>query len=106
MYAFELPQPFRVEVYDVDTNLNGRTSATLNLKQHDYLGEAEFMLAEMLQNQCSPHTIKLTRGKGNLIVRIQEQQGCRMCLQGTITCTKISHSGCEHRHELLPHVDT
>ena len=95
MYAFETPQPFRVEMYDVDVDLKGRTSAALDVKrQCDFLGEAEFMLAEMLQDQSTPHTMKLRKGQGNLTVRVEEHKGCRMSLQGTIRCTKISNTGC------------
>lgn len=97
MYSFESPQPFRVEVYDVDASLNGRTSAALDLKRHcDYLGEVEFMLAEMLQDQSRPQTLKLKSGRGHLTVRIQEDKGCKMTLQGTICCSKIWNTGCAH----------
>lgn len=95
MYAFETPQPLRVELYDVDAKLKGRTSDALDLKrQCQFLGEAEFMLAEMLQDQSMPHTMKLRKGQGSLTVRIQEHKGCKMSLQGTIRCTKISNTGC------------
>lgn len=94
MYAFETPQPFRVEMYDVDASLKGCTTAALDLKrQCDFLGEVEFMLAEMLQDQSRPHTLQFKRGHGCLTVRIQENQGCKKSLKGTIRVAKVANLG-------------
>lgn len=96
-YAFETSQPFKVEIYDVDVNLHGGSGAALDLKkQCDFLGHAEFVLAQVLQDRSVPSKMNFKKGQGELIVWVQEQKNCKLSLQGTIGCSKISNRGCAH----------
>ena len=86
-YIFEINQPLRFEVYDVDSNLS-------SLKKHDFIGYIETDLQHLVSNLEQELTIDLFNDKkngerGQLIITCEQTKESNINLIGELHVEKL-----------------
>ncbi|CAN1167875.1 Protein BONZAI 3 [Linum perenne] len=68
-YQFEMLQPLVIQVYDVDTRYHNVPVKSLDLKDQDFLGEANCFLSEIVTKQNRTLILSLQNKSGHGVVR-------------------------------------
>nr|XP_043617774.1 protein BONZAI 3-like [Erigeron canadensis] len=96
-FHFEIVQPLVFQVYDVDTKFHNVPTKMLDLKDHDYCGEANCVLSEIMTRQSRSMTLKLCSENGNDIecglisVHAEETVSSKMAIEMRLRCSNLDN---------------
>ncbi|CAN0920649.1 Protein BONZAI 3 [Linum grandiflorum] len=98
-YQFEILQPLVIHVYDVDTRYHNVPVKSLNLKDQDFLGEANCMLSEIVTKQnrtlsLSLHNISghgVNRHLGTVSIYAEETVASKTAVDIAFRCSHLDN---------------
>ncbi|KAL5566184.1 hypothetical protein UlMin_029348 [Ulmus minor] len=99
-YHFEMVQPLVFYVYDVDTKYHNIPVQMLNLKDQDFLGEANCALSEIVTKNSRSLTLNLqgknarrgVRNLGTLTVHAEETFASRTAVEIVFRCSNLTNT--------------
>ncbi|XP_076943911.1 protein BONZAI 3-like [Bidens hawaiensis] len=97
-FNFEIFQPLVFRVYDVDTKYHNLSTKMLDLKDQDFIGEANCVLSEIMTHQNRSMTLKL-HGRnghdigylGSITVHAEETIASRMAIEMKLRCSNLDN---------------
>ncbi|PON73989.1 Protein BONZAI [Parasponia andersonii] len=98
-YQFEMVQPLKFQLYDVDTKYHNVPVKTLNLNDQDFLGEANCDLSQIVTKQNRSLTLNLhnrnrsggSRNLGTLTVHAEETVASRSFVDVVFRCSNLDN---------------
>uniref|UniRef100_A0A7N1A979 C2 domain-containing protein n=1 Tax=Kalanchoe fedtschenkoi TaxID=63787 RepID=A0A7N1A979_KALFE len=97
-FQFEIAQPLVFQVYDVDTKYHNVPVKSINLKDQDFLGEANCNLSEIVTKQSQSLTLNLYSDKGHgvktagsLTVHAEETASSRTVVELIFRCSNLEN---------------
>lgn len=97
LFHFEIVQPLIFRVYDVDTKYHNMSTKMLELKDQDFLGEANCVLAEIMTVRSRSLTVKL-HGKeghsgnfGSITVHAEETIDSKVAIEMRLRCSNLDN---------------
>ncbi|KAJ0845908.1 putative C2 domain, von Willebrand factor, type A, copine, protein BONZAI, C2 domain superfamily [Helianthus annuus] len=98
VFHFEIVQPLVFKVYDVDTKYHNLSTKMLDLKEQDYVGEANCVLSEIMTQRSRSMTLKL-RGRnghdvgnlGSITIRAEETIASKMAVEMRLRCSNLDN---------------
>ncbi|KAL5566191.1 hypothetical protein UlMin_029355 [Ulmus minor] len=99
-YQFEIVQPLVFYVFDVDTKYHNIPVQMLNLKDQDFLGEANCVLSEIVTKHSQSLTLNLqgknarrgVRNLGTLTVHAEETVASRSAVEIVFRCSNLTNT--------------
>ncbi|KAF5765707.1 putative C2 domain, von Willebrand factor, type A, copine, protein BONZAI, C2 domain superfamily [Helianthus annuus] len=100
-FHFEVVQPLIIRVYDVDTKYHNLSTKMLDLKDQDFIGEANCVLSEIMTHRSRSVTLKL-HGKnrhdvgnlGSVTVHAEETIASKMAVEMRLRCSNLDNKDC------------
>ncbi|KAH9603973.1 hypothetical protein KSS87_023576 [Heliosperma pusillum] len=94
-YQFEMVQPLVIHIYDIDTKYHNIPVKTLNLRDQDFIGEANCALSEIFTKRDRTLTLKLhnrtSKNVGILNVHAEETVTSRNAAEIVFRCTNLNN---------------
>ncbi|XP_062084619.1 protein BONZAI 3-like [Humulus lupulus] len=100
-YQFEMVQPLIFHLYDIDTKFHNLPVKTLNLKDQDFLGEANCVLSEIVTKQNKSLTVNLhnknghrsstSRNLGTLTIHAEETIASKSVVDIVFRCSNLDN---------------
>nr|XP_043617827.1 protein BONZAI 3-like isoform X2 [Erigeron canadensis] len=97
-FHFEVVQPLIFQVYDVDTKYHNVPTKTLNLKDQDFVGEANCILSEIMTLKSRSMTLKLhgrnghgVGSLGSITVHAEETIASKMAVTMKLRCSNLDN---------------
>lgn len=95
LFHFEIVQPLVFQVYDVDTKYHNSSTKVLDLKNQDFVGEANCILSEIMTLRSRSMTLKLCgkngRDAGSITVHGEETIASKMAVEMRLRCSNLDN---------------
>ncbi|KAL8199623.1 hypothetical protein R6Q57_013191 [Mikania cordata] len=98
LFHFEIVQPLVFRVYDVDSKYHNLSTKMLDLKDQDYIGEANCVLSEIMTFRDRTMTLKLhgrnghdVGNMGSITVHAEEAIASKMAVEMRLRCKNLDN---------------
>ncbi|KAD6796284.1 hypothetical protein R6Q59_019911 [Mikania micrantha] len=98
LFHFEIVQPLVFHVYDVDSKYHNLSTKMLDLKDQDYIGEANCVLSEIMTFRDRSMTLKLhgrnghgVGNMGSITVHAEEAIASKMAVEMRLRCKNLDN---------------